>query len=870
MHIGGKYRIGVSARLLCAYFAALSLALVLISLAYSPHASAVTYNTGDGNLTITVGTPSGGGQTLCGNNRRADFRLNVSDTSITAQRNESTLKFDLTMEWRACDGNEVDAYALYGAPCPLTGYYGASSPYEANDCLKYVGPNISRQGVATDYPDYKKYLGCNPGADGKGGSSHQIDGKVCTTNKFPEIEIKRTRPGGAVTAAQTLTIQDIDKAIQSVDLRTRSNGNVTYSREVCSYFQQPAGTDRWGRCREVSIPITWTYTPHEYPPTGTITTATCSTGLIGTALDRNVQGTNRTLSVAIVIDGGASMHFVNSQAGGGEWRFPNVIRDELAHSYTVTVTGKNAAGANSQSVTLGTVWVGPCEGPPTGAIDSVTCSGISGTAFDPNISATTTLRVRVHIDTVPYDVYMNPNTHRWQLNYMPQDFIDHSIVVVIYGKNSAGNEDNRNVILPPQTFGHCAKVRCGSPTFSPISPEVGENFTVQLSLPYTGHDGTPSVANPLPGNNQPSPAAGYRLTLGGLINGNVGYSASNDSVRYTSLSLTRPTPGQYPITWSFTRGGTSAVLGGASCSGTIWVVVKPAVKVLGGDISAGNSFASDLASYPSSAILGWPGVTTGANAYSGSSTEFGAYASGSIFGFATSKRQTTAPGNAPQGLAFSNEWLIGDWYGGGFGPMPSIPDHAGMKPTRPNIDIYDITNASDALWLSGLSYQASNLTISSQLTVPRGMHSVIYVNGNLTINQNIRYDRSAPWTTKADIPALKFVVSGNINIAPGVTELNGVYIAQPRSGVPNTGIINTCSGFGKLAIYGNCQAPLTVNGSFTAKRIDLNRTGGSARSGAAAETFRYLPEVWMADWPATNNLTRSLRYDSMSNLAPIL
>lgn len=861
MHKGGKYKIGVSARLLCVYLAVLSLSLVLISLAYSPRASAITYDTGDGNLTINIGTPSGGGQTLCDGDRRADFRLSVSDVSITAQRNESTLKFDLTMRWRACGSNQVDAFALYGAPCPLTGYYGASSPYEANDCLKYVGPNISRPGERTDYPDYRKYLGCNPGSNGVGGTSQHLSSRVCTTNKFPQIEIKRTRPGNTVTAAQTLTIEDIEKAIQSVDLGTTRDGSVTYSREVCSYFQQPAGTDRWGRCRTVSIPISWTYVRHEYPPSGSITSAVCAR-ITGTANDRNVAGTDRRLVVTIVVDG-TTTYTVNSAQGGGNWEFTNVIRDHSAHTYAITVTGKNAAGGNSGTVSLGTRTIGPCQGPPTGSIESYNCSGITGISDDPDLPSNQVLRVRIVVDgTATYYVNTPAGGGRWTFNPIIQDFADHSYVITILGKDNAGREDGYNAAYPALPIGHCAKVRCGSPTFSITTPEVGQGFTVRLSMPYTSHNGNaPQPANPLPAAGRPTTGKGYQLSLGGLVSGTVGYSSGGSDVTYTSGSISRPSPGVYTLSWQFARNGTSAVIGGG-CSGSIAVVVKPAVKVMGGDVSAGNAFPSagvcNASAYASSSITGWPGNAT----YNGSSTEFGAYAPGPIFGFATSKRQAAM---SPSGLAFANTTQIAgisDWYGGSFGSMPCIADHAGMKPAG-------ITSTAASLsTLASGSYQYTSSAISGTPTIGRGKQVVLYRTGDLYINSNILYQRSG-WATKADIPALKIVVSGNIYIAPGVTELNGVFIAQPTAAT-NTGVINTCSGVANANLYASCRTPLTVNGVFTAKRVDLRRTNGSASQGTTAETFRYLPEVWMADWPEVNNGVPTLRYDSMSNLAPIL
>ena len=135
------------------------------------------------------------------------------------------------------------------------------------------------------------------------------------------------------------------------------------------------------------------------------------------------------------------------------------------------------------------------------------------------------------------------------------------------------------------------------------------------------------------------------------------------------------------------------------------------------------------------------------------------------------------------------------------------------------------------------------------------------------------YDRTSGggWASVEDIPGLKVVVTGNISIDPAVSQLDGIYVAQPDSS-GNGGNIYTCADVSgnPISNHDTCkQAVLTVNGSFIAKRVVLGRTAGTAITGQPAEVFNYLPEVWFTDWPDAD-AQKGFRYDSISNLPPIL
>ncbi len=310
-----------------------------------------------------------------------------------------------------------------------------------------------------------------------------------------------------------------------------------------------------------------------------------------------------------------------------------------------------------------------------------------------------------------------------------------------------------------------------------------------------------------------------------------------------------PGPGKaVPQSWSFSVAGPD--------SDCVRVVSKPTFKVFGGDVSAGATFASTTCTndFSNSSIVGWSGSATG---YNGSHTEFGAFASGSVFGFASAKRQ----GGVPSSLTFANTSVSGERFGGDFGAMPCITNHAGLKPAdAPG------RGSLNAISESG-SYEYQSPNINSPPPIVKGRQIVIYRSDDLYINNNISYERGG-WSTLEDIPALKVVVTGDIHIAPGVTELNGVYVAQPRDD-GSGGRIFTCAGVANNDTFNNCNQTLTVNGAFIAKRVVLGRSFGTQRQGTTAEVFRYLPELWLTKWPQAGS-SNSILYDSMTNLAPIL
>lgn len=347
------------------------------------------------------------------------------------------------------------------------------------------------------------------------------------------------------------------------------------------------------------------------------------------------------------------------------------------------------------------------------------------------------------------------------------------------------------------------------------------------------------------------------------------------------------------------------------------VVNRPYVRVYSGDIAAGGGFGPSCGHTESliktftSPVPRQKPVAPGDERLSnksGSGTQLAALALGDISGFTSASMRSTNP-LLPRGLTFANTTPMnptnGDDDGTRFGGRLATgdgwcaPDY--FRTTQlPNDDASKQAAITDSSPISpndpalepghqsvfNLDSGFKTLTSAPNYTKKHTM----YVDGNVYISGNIAY-RAQDWTTIAEIPNFTLVVRGNIYISNQVSQLDGLYIAQPREGVANSGRIYTCanSGAGIVApgaMFTDCGASgpdkrqLVVNGAFIAQKVVLNRTGYSLRDSTyqephtntrAAEVFNYTPELYLSPpifW--SNSSPTSGNYESISTLAPIL
>ncbi|HVC36683.1 MAG TPA: hypothetical protein VNE40_04575 [Candidatus Dormibacteraeota bacterium] len=275
----------------------------------------------------------------------------------------------------------------------------------------------------------------------------------------------------------------------------------------------------------------------------------------------------------------------------------------------------------------------------------------------------------------------------------------------------------------------------------------------------------------------------------------------------------------------------------SNCSSPI--TNEPYAHFFGGDVSAGGGFTS-LSSCNSAGDIKTNIKSSGPPA-SGSAVQLGALSINAISGFASASLRTTDPTSAT-GLSFGNYGVPGS-YGGSLGGQHCIPDYyATLPPGTPlsgNINGIDVqSSGSRAYSFNG------NQSLNRSLALGNGAEVSVYVNGNVEISQNIVLANTS-WGSLSQVPSFFLIVKGNIYIDPGVTQLDGVYVAE---GTGSTGIIDTCAnGFSSYPIsvlYNACgpsaannytNTQLTINGAFIANNVKLDRAFSSLRHSVAGE-----------------------------------
>ncbi|MBI2589280.1 hypothetical protein HYW35_03735 [Candidatus Saccharibacteria bacterium] len=298
---------------------------------------------------------------------------------------------------------------------------------------------------------------------------------------------------------------------------------------------------------------------------------------------------------------------------------------------------------------------------------------------------------------------------------------------------------------------------------------------------------------------------------------------------------------------------------------------RPYFKVFGGDVFSGGWFnsgtncdtaTSSFYQYPSyqpagynqddrtGGILSFAKQNGDGNSLGGASSQYGAFAlgiiEGSAAGDASSHGFYSAGAQAATGtptsrnlLSFANAGSSASVWGGKFdGDVPQsncIADYYAKfpDPAPPALASLDSSTASGVYSASAGSGTTYSLNVSAVSLRP-GTKITIYVNGNVFISQNIVYQLD-----KVDnVPKFALVAKGNIYIDPGVTQLDGVYIAQPTSGTDGGDIWTCHPNNTDVVLYtypSSCTNQLVVNGSLIAKRVALLRIKGDVTAASTSE-----------------------------------
>ena len=306
------------------------------------------------------------------------------------------------------------------------------------------------------------------------------------------------------------------------------------------------------------------------------------------------------------------------------------------------------------------------------------------------------------------------------------------------------------------------------------------------------------------------------------------------------------------------------------------VIAKPYFKLNNGDIAAGmgaavGSSCPGWGTSGSGTLTSWNFGSIASNF--GAGTNLAAYALGVIDGFASAQSAAGFPASGsspPTGLSFAS---TAGTFGGSFGGGIACPsDYYATLPTpaSPLTGAFAVPDTNNAYTVTSAAAQITGGNIT---TVATGGHRpVIYVDGDIRITGNITLTHGA---TIASLSSFYLIVrGGNIYIDPGVTQLDGVYIAQPNGAVG--GKIYTCSAPGNNPprtapsdLNGVCRNQLIVNGAFIAKELKLYRSIGSQTPGPPAEIFNYTPATWLAA-PTSIGDSELGGYDAITSLPPIL
>ncbi|MCB0185496.1 MAG: hypothetical protein KDE31_14610, partial [Caldilineaceae bacterium] len=288
---------------------------------------------------------------------------------------------------------------------------------------------------------------------------------------------------------------------------------------------------------------------------------------------------------------------------------------------------------------------------------------------------------------------------------------------------------------------------------------------------------------------------------------------------------------------------------------------RPYLSVSGGDVYSGAMFGTSGVCDPTTTAAGSADIDT--NGYYGgnsgtslpgsSNSQYAVFASGHIGqngatnntfrgNYAYSRPHTANPSlGSPDYLddaLFANlnvGTYPGNFYQGQTQPaVPCVPIQSDES-----VDSLDAANPDVSVrgFLTSLGSGTRKITTDNvtidDLTIPNGSRKTLLVDGDVTVAGNVTYDTSA--RTVDNIPYLKIVVSGNIYIEGGVSQLDGQYVARPTgSDITQSGLVDTCSTTGGAGTWpatlsvGSCDAnQLVVNGSLSARRILWKRTSGT-------------------------------------------
>lgn len=437
-----------------------------------------------------------------------------------------------------------------------------------------------------------------------------------------------------------------------------------------------------------------------------------------------------------------------------------------------------------------------------------------------------------------------------------------------------------NVHTAPANFviKGCPKLTCGGLITTPGQPEDGVAFDMVVSFNNAG--------------NGPLGPATLNVNFPGYYNANTGYSPYNPTpagatASSNTINLTVPA-GVYVVSWTVTGNSEANELIDpnvpGTCHQTVTVSSRPYFRAFGGDVVAGsNAACTTWMPHTGTSPGSIQGYSNGSG--KGAGTQLIAQAFAVINGFSSAQGRTVSP-VPDKGLTFANNGVT--TYDGNFGAGDCPEDFWANRPTGAvsaagNLNINPAMTGNRIYQATGPGGNLTLKTAGNKLN--DGQVLVLYVDGDVTIEENIEAQNTS-WSNANDIPSFVLIARGDIYIDSGVSAIDGVLIAQPRSAA-NGGNVYTCSighalptAADMAGVGSPCKTnPLTITGAVVARTVKLFRSNGSLKDATnaeqatgptahAAERFLYSPEIWLRSNAVRGTPTLGT-YDAITGLPPI-
>ena len=274
----------------------------------------------------------------------------------------------------------------------------------------------------------------------------------------------------------------------------------------------------------------------------------------------------------------------------------------------------------------------------------------------------------------------------------------------------------------------------------------------------------------------------------------------------------------------------------ASAEACVVIAKTPYVQFLGNDVWAGGGFSSISPTCNNAADITTSSHKLGDNSIAGSLGEYGAFALGEITNFGSASQAITSPTAAlGKQLTFSNvdNNNLGYYAAAQHCMTDYVALYSGTAVTAEPATI-DVGGRPTGTWQVN-----GNRTFHG--TMPNGSEQIYLVNGNVTIDADLKYSNS--YGGLADIPSLVIIATGDILVKGAVTQMDGLFVTK--------GTFKTCSDApaGNLSVN-DCNKQLTVNGAVIANAVSLMRTFGADGNNdndrkKPAEIFNFSEEMYL-------------------------